>query len=57
MKTAAAFSQNHLHLGIRTYLNGTLTTTMALKQRLVSRRAAQLIFQYGIPFMAARLPL
>jgi hypothetical protein len=51
MKTAAAFSQNHLHLGIMS------TSTMAVKQRLVSRRAAQLIFQYGIPFMAARLPL
>ena len=34
MKTACASSENHLNLRIKTYLNGALTSTMAVKQRV-----------------------
>jgi hypothetical protein len=30
MKNAGAFSQNHLNLGIKTYLNGTLTSNILI---------------------------
>jgi hypothetical protein len=30
MKNAGAFSENHLNLGIKTYLNGTLTSNIVI---------------------------
>jgi hypothetical protein len=42
MKIAGAFSQNHLNLGIKTYLNGTLTSNIVIDtSQVASDRAAR----------------
>jgi len=42
METAGAFSQNHLNLGVKTYLNGTLTSNIVIDaSQLATDRAAR----------------
>jgi hypothetical protein len=38
MKNAGAFSQNHLNLGIKIYLNGTLTSNIVIETSQVATR-------------------
>jgi hypothetical protein len=53
MKNAGAFSENHLNLGIKTYLNGTLTSTSSLVR--VKSQPTPHTNQNGLTALSGRL--